>query len=360
MLFTLILAPASRADEIVLGWIGPLIGNSAVVGTDSLHAVELAVKEVNTRGGIGGKYVRLIAEDDSYNTERSLNAYSKMVGTDRPLAVFMQTYGAVFALGSRPDKDGVIVFDVLDCNEDIAALPAGIFCLATMTESVAEGFTADILKRGSGRVLILYEENDPWMAFIEKTARSELLKKGVDVLSESSLATSADYRSTLIKAKSKGIDAAIFLGNDQMGLALKQARDMGIKAQFYSIGSMTSPGFQALSGAASEGTLVSFWEAAGSKKYEGFLRDFIDQFRKPPVLQLAAVPAYDAAVIVMKTAQDVIKRGMILDAQSLRKALLAVENFPGVSGPITIESDGAVRTIKERLYLFRNGALQTP
>lgn len=361
LLLCILLPSISSGQDTTFGWIGPLTGNSAVVGQDSLAAIQLAVQQTNNKGGIYVKQIRLVAEDDGYDTQRSLNAYSKMVADDKPSVVFMQTYGALFALGDRPVKDGVIVFDVLDCNEAIAALPGNTFCLATLTESVAEGFVDDITARGLKSSLILYEENDPWMAFIEKTSTARLTDRGVAVISEASLASASDYRSILARAKSKNVESVIFLGNDQMGLALKQARDIGIKAQFYSIGSMTSPGFQALSGAASEGTLVSFWESAESGLYQSFLADFRNMHHREPILQLAAAPAYDAAEIaigaVASRAMASTGKGAI-NADDLRAELLRTRNLGGVCGVINIDPDGAVRSIREKLYIYRQGKLE--
>ena len=127
-------------DTITFGWIGPLTGNSAVVGVDSLNAIRMAVDQLNDHGGLLGKQVTLVIEDDQYDTQKAITAYSKMVATDKTLVIFTSTYGAVFALNDRPVKDNVIIFDVLDCNDDIASLPENTFCLATKTESVAEGF----------------------------------------------------------------------------------------------------------------------------------------------------------------------------------------------------------------------------
>ena len=346
------IASASN-DTITFGWIGPLTGNSAVVGVDSLNAIRMAVDQLNDHGGLLGKQVTLVIEDDQYDTQKAITAYSKMVATDKPLAIFMSTYGAVFALNDRPVKDNVIIFDVLDCNNDIASLPENTFCLATKTESVAEGFYNDIIQRKLHSALILFEENDPWMLFIENATKEMLQKSKVTVTSEGTLASANDYKAILLKAKKNGVDAIIFLGNDPMGLALRQARELDLTAQFYSVGSMTSPGFQSLSGKASDGCLVSFWETPKSKSYQSFIDSFEKEFGRKPMLELASIPSYDAVQLVINS----IKSASALEVDKVKAYLLSVKNHQGLSGEITFDPDGAVRSIKEKLYIFKNGKL---
>jgi branched-chain amino acid transport system substrate-binding protein len=310
----------------------------------------LAVDQVNSKGGINGNHVRLVIEDDGYNTAKSISAYSKMVSIDKPSVIFMQTYGAIFALGHKPEKDNVVVIDVLDCNDDIAALPKNIFCLATQTESVAAGFVSDILKNKYETPFILYEENDPWMEFIQKSSVQKLDQHGIKAIHEGVQASVTDFKSLLLKAKSKKVDAIIFLGNDQMGTALKQARDLGLQSQFYSVGSMTSPGFQALAGDAAQNTLVSFWESSESLIHTEFLNAYSSKYGAPPILQLAAVPAYDAAKISLELLR-------VKSQSDLGSQLLKVKNYQGLGGRITFDKDGAVRTIHEKLYIFKNSKL---
>ena len=69
-----------KAGETVkIGAIGPLSGAVAVYGVDCLNGINLAAEEINAAGGINGKKIEIVSEDDEGNPEKSVNAYKKIV-----------------------------------------------------------------------------------------------------------------------------------------------------------------------------------------------------------------------------------------------------------------------------------------
>jgi branched-chain amino acid transport system substrate-binding protein len=159
----------SLKDEkkvIKIGWIGPLTGQSAVLGIDSVTAAEIAVKEINEAGGVNGKQLVLLVEDDEYNTQKTITAYNKFVHMDGVNIILMNTYGSVFALKEQAKRDNVIIIDPLDCNSELANLNDNIFCLATDSEDIARVLAkeADI---NSENVGIVYFNGDTFMPLIK-------------------------------------------------------------------------------------------------------------------------------------------------------------------------------------------------
>ena len=69
-------ACCEAAEDIRLGWIGPLTGNSAAVGVDSVKAVQVAVDQANREGGVNGRKIKLLVEDDGYITQRLGGAFT--------------------------------------------------------------------------------------------------------------------------------------------------------------------------------------------------------------------------------------------------------------------------------------------
>ena len=72
----------SKSDTIKIGGLYPLSGPVAVYGVEAKNGVELAIEEINAAGGIDGKMVSLIAEDDEGNPEKTVNAYKKLTAKD--------------------------------------------------------------------------------------------------------------------------------------------------------------------------------------------------------------------------------------------------------------------------------------
>ena len=142
-----------------------------------------------------------------------------------------------------------------------------------------------------------------------------------------------------------------------MGSAMAQARALGNHAQFYTVGTITSPGFQALAGAAAENTRVAYWEAPRSPEYQAFIASFERRVGRKPILELATTPSYDAMRLIIKALDAAINSKGEVDSELLKADLLKTKDFNGVSGSITMDPDGAVRSLKEKLFLFSNGKL---
>ena len=98
------------ADTIKIGTIGPLSGAVAVYGVDCKNGIELAVEEINAAGGINGKMISLISEDDEGNPEKSVNAYKKIVTKDKAkFIVGSLTSGCTMAISSLAQAQKVLM-----------------------------------------------------------------------------------------------------------------------------------------------------------------------------------------------------------------------------------------------------------
>jgi ABC-type branched-subunit amino acid transport system substrate-binding protein len=136
-----------------------------------------------------------------------------------------------------------------------------------------------------------------------------------------------------------------------MGRAFAEARRIGIKAPFYSIASVTSPGFVQFAGHALEGTYVSNWLIPRNPLHAEYAAQFKALHGSDIVLDFVVGPTRDAVVLVsnaLKTSRE---------AAEIRKALSSQPAFTGISGQIDMDSDGAVRSIQEKLFVYRSGKL---
>jgi len=345
---TLAVTPYSSFAEVLkIGYIGALTGDSAMIGNEIARSLQVSISEINRAGGINGDKLELVLEDDGYVVARSLSAYEKLKSEVNSHVIFMSTYGGLFALGKRPETDGIVIVDTLDCNDALIKTSAMHTCVATRTESIGEAFLGQIEKLGGGRVGVLYEE-EAWFNFIVKTLRGRLANRLIEVVAP---VTAADYRAEVLKLKASGVQHIVFLGNDSMGRAFSEARRLDIKAPFYSIAGVTSPGFIELAGRALEGTYVSNWLIPRKPIHAEFATQFRTLHQKDIVLDFVVGPTRDAMVLLanaMKTSRQ---------ASEIRTTLSSQEPFDGISGRIKMDADGAVRSIREKLFVYRKGNL---
>ena len=347
----------AEQQPIKIGWIGPLTGNAAVLGVDSLAVAEMVFSRVNNQGGVAGRKIELIAEDDEYKTPKSVSAYQKLVHQDNVKAIIVVTYGGLFALADRAERDNVLLIDPLDCDEEIAKLPRNTLCISKRTEDLGYRHAEYAVAIGDKRVGVIYFDGDPFMGTVARSTIDRLNELGAKVvLKEPYLDDRGDFRSILTQAKRKNVEALFFYGYDQMGLAMKQARQLGLKAKFYALNVVSSPGFKDLAGEALEGTLVSRWTAPRNAEFDTFMKDFSNKKGRPPFLEISTIPTYDIANVILKG----LKRGYELQKPEnlvsiMRDEFYSLNEYKGLSGNITMDKDGITRNFPVRIHVFEKG-----
>lgn len=340
----------AKEEVIKVGWMGPQTGQSAVLGMDGAVAAQIAVDEINAKGGINGRKIQLIIEDDQYNVAKAASAYKKLVEVDGVKIILANTYGSVFALAEQAKKDGVILIDPLDCNKVLAGLNDNVFCLATDSESIATALVGHATENNVKNVAIIHWNSDSFMPLV-KDFFVEKFNNGEVRLVEGYSAGTVDFRTILLKAIDKNADAIVFLGYDETGLAMKQARELGFKGQFYTTGTITSPSLQKTAEGNAEGTIFAFWDAPKDREpAKSFTQEFEKRTKRPPILDLATYPTYDS----VKVLENALKKASADNLQQLRTAILETK-FDGTTGKIMFAQDGSVR-IKESAYRLENGS----
>lgn len=349
ILFALIGMPSK--ETIKLGYIGPQSGASAIVGLDAAKAIQLAVDEKNAIGGVNGKKIELFVEDDRYDTKQTLNAYNKLVYTNGVQVLIISTYGGVFAVAEQAKKDGVIVIDPLDCDNDIAALPSNTFCIAKNTKDLGYLIADYATEHNKTKSGVLYTTVDKFMSTVKDAYKERAEENGGDVQAESYTSTDSDFRTSLLKMKDK--DVIVMLGYEEIGIAMRQARELGINSTFLTIPSVAgSPSVREASQGAIEGTIFSFYEPS---KYNEKNVDFHTRFEKKygngPILPIISDQAYDTAEIII---QKVLPNKSI---ETRENELLGVKNFSGVTGTLTMKPDKTISGIILTMHKIENGEI---
>ncbi len=349
LLAALIVGCQQSNETIKIGWIGPLTGPSAVLGIDSVVAAELAVQEINEKGGILGKQVELVVEDDQYITSKTATAYQKLVNTDKVSAVFMITYGGVLALGKQSQIDGIILIDPLDCDHPMAALGENVFCIAPLTEEKARVVAQFALDSGADKAGVLYFDGDPFMPLVAEFFEKDFKVGEKTVIAESYALGVRDFKTSLLKMIEAEVDTIGLFGYDELGLASKQARELGFNGTFLATATATSPGWQNAAEGAAEGTFLGFREAPNSPKQADFMERFTTLQGRRPIIEVVTDTTYDGMYILAQA----IERANTVEPSEVSKALLATQEFSGVTGVISMKKDGAA-PVSWNIYRLEN------
>lgn len=353
ILSLLISSSALAQEEIKIGWIGPLTGDSAFLGIDSAWAAKDVFDTANKEKGTK---IKLVVSDDRLETPLAITSYKKLVAVDKVKAIFILNYGGMLALASEAEKDNVLLINPLDCDEELAKLPKNSFCIAKRTEDLGSKLAKHVVKNKLGPTAIVYYEGDPFKPKTAEAAKVALEKAGVKIpVYQGVSAGTADFRPFIIKAKQYHVNSFLFLGDSAFGNGFKQARQLGFTGQLYSFAAtINSPGFKALANDAIEGAIGTNWLAPRNEKYEKFIENFKLKTERVPQIDVAVVPTYDLANILVQAITS-----NKTTADQIRTHLYSLKNYPGVSGNISMDPDGSVRSLNINLVQYRQGKFES-
>lgn len=335
--------------SIKIGWMGPLTGQSAAMGIHGSIAIQVAVNEINEAGGINGRTVELILEDDQYSILKSITAYNKLVNVDGVKIIMTQTYGAMFALVEQAEKDNVILFDSLDCNNKLAGLNSNVICLGIESESISRLLAGYANEQGFQKVGVLYFNSDTFFPYIKDVFIEEF--NGI-VIAEGYQAGTKDFNSMILKIKESGAEALVLMSYDEGGVAMKQARILGFTGQFLMPGTVTSPILQEAAEGNAEGTVFAFFAANQNREdVKEFTQKFSGISGHLPFLDFATYPAYDAMKVLSLALEDVENEDNV---KKIEEFLRSERDLSGLTGSIDFMEDGGAR-VPFKLYKLQNG-----
>ncbi len=242
---------ASNGAVIKIGGIGPLTGAAAIYGTAVKNAAEIAVEEVNAKGGL---QFELKFEDDESDAEKSVNAYNNLkdwgmqislgsVTTQPCIAVSTETNAdRIFALtpsasstdviGGQPDKDGNVTIQRKDNMFQM--------CFTDPNQGVA---SAQYIKEQSlgTNIAVIYNNADAYSTGIYQKFMQEAATLGLNVVCEKTFTddSATDFTAQLNAIKDAGADLVFLpIYYTPASLILQQAAKMQYKPAFFGVDGM--------------------------------------------------------------------------------------------------------------------------
>ena len=171
----------AAGDTITIGTVTTNSGTAAAYGEAEVKGFELAVSEINAKGGINGKKVKLESMDDKGDATEASNAYNKLVGDNNVLAVAGPTISATTAaVAPLADQSKLVTIAPAATSDSIET---GNYLFRTCFKDsyqgeVAARFAAENLK--VKKVAVLYGTGDPYSSGVgeafAKPPRSLVLK----------------------------------------------------------------------------------------------------------------------------------------------------------------------------------------
>ncbi len=257
--------PARSADPVKIGLDNPLTGTYAAVGKNEMIGCQLAVEQVNAKGGILGRPVELLVEDStSGDAGTAVQKARKLIDRDKVNFLLGNVNSALSLAMAQVASEKNILHMVTGGHTDAVTGSSchwNVFRICNTTQMEANAVTPAIIKNAGKKWYYItpdYAFGHTLQAGLEKACtQAGGTKLGADL---TPLGTT-DYSSYLIKAQAAKPDVIVFLpqGDDMINV-LKQAVQFGLDKRFHLAGGQQE--LEALEGLPPEariGTWVFEW-----------------------------------------------------------------------------------------------------
>ena len=251
---------SSKNEVIKIGGIGPLTGSASTYGNSAKEGASLLIKEINDAGGINGKQIEFIFEDDGATPDGAMQAFNKLVDKDGVAAILGGvTSGATLAIAKNSTERQIPMITPTGTepsitNEGGEYMFRGCFIDSFQGEILAK-YTTDKLNKKTAAVL--YNAGSDYSIGIAKAYKETLEKNGgkvVEYLSYNDGDT--DFKAQLTKIKGSNPDVIVLPDYyNVVGLIAKQARDISITSQLLGGDGWESEELAAIGGDAVDGAL---------------------------------------------------------------------------------------------------------
>jgi len=215
-------------EPIKIGLSSPMTGEAAGYGEGFYGGAALAVKEINDAGGINGRQIKLVVEDDQCNSTTGVSAMNKLVTSDKVSVIVGPMCSAVAGASAPVAQTGEVPTLLTASAPNLTK--AGDYIFRNYPSDFLQGkfaaeFTYSTLNKK--KAAIIYVKND-WGQGLNDVFTQRFKELGGDVVySEGIIQTSTDLRTQLAKAKAANPDVLYFIVYPQNSIAgLKQIKTM--------------------------------------------------------------------------------------------------------------------------------------
>lgn len=329
----------SSADGAVvkIGFIGPLTGDYANYGTLCRQAVEMAIDEINAKGGVNGASIKLFAEDSEGDSQKALAAMEKLSSSDKVCAIIGPVLtGETFSVAERAQAEGIVIITPSASHKDITNVGDYIFRTTPsdgLQGEVAGKYWSQVL--GYTKLAVLYAKNDYSQGLYESMSEAFTQDGGQIVAAETFMVGDKDFKTQLTKLKNTDAQA-IYLPDytAEMAQILEQAAQLGIDKPFLSGDGFLSEEIYSLAGQYTDGVVyTASARVEESNKNKEFKDAYTARLGIGP--DSFATNAYDATYILVSVIEKVGT-----DRKAIKTGMEQVKDFEGVNGIINFAPNG--------------------
>lgn len=332
---------AGGGATIKVGEFASLNGSEAAFGRSSHNGTLLAVEQINAGGGVLGKKLELITEDNQSKDGESATAVKKLISRDQVVAILGEV-ASIRSLEAAPicQQNKVPQISPSSTNPKVTQIGDYIFRVCFIDPfqgTVMANFATKTLK--AKRVAVLTDVGSTYSVGLADYFKKGFVANGGEIIAEQKFTKDdKDFKAQLTAVKGQNPDAIFVPGYyGQVTLIALQARELGISVPLFGGDGWEAPELIQGPGAAAalEGCFYSthFSPDQDAPKIKQFVADYQKKFSATP--DAMAALGYDSVLALV----DAIKRANTTDGAKLRDALAALKDLDGVTGKTTLDEN---------------------
>lgn len=329
--------------EIVLGAIFSVTGTGAPLGEPEKATAEMVVKQINDGGGINGKQIKLIVEDDATEADKAVMAAKKLIDQDKVVAIIGPTMSpTTLAIADTCEQAQVPLISCAASVKITSPVKKWVFSTA-QTDVLAVARLLEYFKAQKVTKVALICDSNAFGQSGAEQLKKQLPGAGVTIVAEEKFDNKAtDMTAQLTKIKGAGPQAIICWGtNPAPAIVAKNAKSLGLKAKMIFSHGIANKKFIELAGDAAEGVvfpagkLLVVGELPASDPQKAVLEQFGKEFQafaQKPANTFGG-HAYDAIKLV-----EAALKGGAADRAGIRDAVEKITGHVGIGGTFNLSA----------------------
>lgn len=326
-----------KENVIVIGQFASLTGSEATFGQSQDKGIRMAVEEINKAGGLLGKQIEVVTEDNQGKNNETVSVVNKLINVNKVIAVIGEVASSR-SKAAAPICQGskIPMITPASTNPEVTKLGDYIFrvCFTDSFQAVVNAkFAINSLK--VRRVALLIDQKNAYSTGLADAFKTTFSSLGGEIIAEQKYsAGDKDFKAQLTDIKTNNPEAIFIPGYyTDVNLISIQARDVGITVPLFGGDGWESE--KLVEGKAKESLEGCYFSTHVSTEDQSplvqeFLHKFRTKYNEEP--DCYAFLGYDAAMILF----DAIRRANSTEGPKIRDALAQTKDFKSVTGNITI------------------------
>lgn len=351
---------AKKSEEpIKIGAVLSLTGTYAPLGTAEEKALRLEEKRINDAGGIDGRKIKILIEDDTTDQSKAVVAATRLIDSDKVVAIIgasgtgqsMAIRGNVQAAGIAQISmaGGMVITD--DFDSHVFQTP--------WSNRIVVPFVLDAIKESGAKKIALLSDSSMYGKDGRGLILTEAKSRGISIVEDLTFNPGdTDLGAQLTTIKSSDAEAVLLWTAGKEGaIAVKGAKDLGMDLPWYGGSGQARMQFITGAGDAAEGfvfgtgkSLVPSTWGTDSKAYDvntSFAKRFEAEYGEKP--DIFAGHAFDAMLLI----EDALKRAGSDDPKDVLAALEKTDEVIGFDGTFTFSKKDHNGLTEKALALYR-------